>query len=133
MERHNQTIQSSRGRPVTGNDTANANDYFEHFLNATSLKHILGYHRSICDLLNLKPNVFPHFYPKLKNHLTSWRAKALWKKFDLRVAHKCYGKGKLCANTRVLIIGGGPCGLRTAIEAQLLGAKVVSIFFYYYY
>ncbi|KAL1446244.1 hypothetical protein MTO96_028862, partial [Rhipicephalus appendiculatus] len=25
----------------------------------------------------------------------------------------------------VLIIGGGPCGLRTAIEAQLLGAKVV--------
>jgi thioredoxin reductase len=27
----------------------------------------------------------------------------------------------------VLIIGAGPCGLRTAIEAQLLGAKVVRI------
>jgi len=27
----------------------------------------------------------------------------------------------------VLIIGGGPCGLRAAIEAQLLGAKVVLI------
>jgi len=27
----------------------------------------------------------------------------------------------------VLIIGGGPCGLRTAIEAQLLGAKVVVV------
>ncbi len=28
---------------------------------------------------------------------------------------------------QVLIIGGGPCGLRTAIEAQLLGAKVVVV------
>lgn len=28
-------------------------------------------------------------------------------------------------STQVLIIGAGPCGLRAAIEAQLLGAKVV--------
>jgi NADPH-dependent 2,4-dienoyl-CoA reductase/sulfur reductase-like enzyme len=28
---------------------------------------------------------------------------------------------------KVLIIGGGPCGLRTAIEAQLCGAKVVVV------
>jgi len=28
---------------------------------------------------------------------------------------------------QVLIIGAGPCGLRTAIEAQLLGAKVVIV------
>lgn len=28
---------------------------------------------------------------------------------------------------QVLIIGAGPCGLRTAIEAQLLGAKVVVV------
>jgi len=27
----------------------------------------------------------------------------------------------------VLIIGAGPCGLRAAIEAQLLGAKVVVV------
>lgn len=27
----------------------------------------------------------------------------------------------------MLIIGGGPCGLRSAIEAQLLGAKVVVV------
>ena len=31
-----------------------------------------------------------------------------------------------CCDTRqVLVIGAGPCGLRAAIEAQLLGAKVV--------
>ncbi|KAH1004286.1 hypothetical protein HUJ04_004065 [Dendroctonus ponderosae] len=81
----------------------------------------------MCEFLHLKPNVFPHFYPKLRANLTSWRAKALWKKFDARAFHKCYAKGKICAGTRVLVIGAGPCGLRTAIEAQLLGAKVVLI------
>lgn len=124
MDRHNQITQS--GRPVTHQEAAQANEYFEPFLNATTLKSILGYYRSICDFLHLKPNVFPLFYPKLRTCLNSWRAKALWKKFDARASHKCYGKGKICANTRVLIIGAGPCGLRTAIEAQLLGAKVVS-------
>lgn len=80
--------------------------------------------------LHLKPNVFTHFYPKLRANLTSWRAKALWKKFDARASHKCYQKGKVAANVRILIIGGGPCGMRTAIEAQLLGAKVVSSIFH---
>lgn len=84
----------------------------------------------ITDNLHLKPNVFSLFYPKLRANLTSWRAKALWKKFDARASHKCYGKGKLAGSMRVLIIGGGPCGLRTAIEAQLLGAKVVSTIHY---
>ncbi|XP_066256405.1 F-actin-monooxygenase MICAL3 [Euwallacea similis] len=116
-----------RGRPVSGSEAAHANEYFEHFLNATTLKNILGYHRSMSELLHLKPNVFPQFYPKLRANLTSWKAKALWKKFDARISHKCYGKGKACAGTRVLVIGAGPCGLRTAIEAQLLGAKVVVV------
>ncbi|XP_063910591.1 F-actin-monooxygenase Mical isoform X3 [Zophobas morio] len=126
MDHHNQPPPRG-GRTVTAKDVAQANDYFEHFLNATSLKNILGYYRSICEHLNLKPNHFPLFYPKLKSYLTSWRAKALWKKFDARAVHKCYGKGKLCTSSRVLIIGAGPCGLRTAIEAQLLGAKVVVV------
>ncbi|CAH0547361.1 unnamed protein product, partial [Brassicogethes aeneus] len=116
-----------RGRPVSGMDAAHATEYFEHFMNATSMKTILGYYRRICEYLHLKPNVFPLFYPKLRAHVTSWKAKALLKKFDARASHKCYGKGKICANTRVLIIGAGPCGLRSAIEAQLLGAKVVVI------
>jgi len=48
-------------------------------------------------------------------------------KYERRVGHKCYGNGGACCLSRVLIIGGGPCGLRTAIEAQLLGARVVLI------
>lgn len=119
----NQTIQ--RGRPVSSLDAAKANDALEHFISAGTLKTILGNYRNICELLHLKPNVFPLFYPKLRANINSWKAKALWKKFDARASHKCYARGKVCPNTRVLIIGAGPCGLRTAIEAQLLGAKVV--------
>nr|XP_023016590.1 F-actin-monooxygenase Mical isoform X2 [Leptinotarsa decemlineata] len=128
MDRNNQTIQhGGGGRPVSGLEAANANEYFDQFLNATSLKHILGYYRGLIDYLHLKPAVITSFYPKLRANLTSWRAKALWKKFDARASHKCYQKGKLAAGTRVLIIGGGPCGMRAAIEAQLLGAKVVVV------
>nr|CAH7736801.1 unnamed protein product [Callosobruchus chinensis] len=101
-----QQQQDQWTRSVSGQNAAMASEYFEQFVNASSLKHVLGYYRA---------------------NLTSWRAKALWKKFDARAAHKCYSKGRAAPNTRVLIIGGGPCGLRTAIEAQLLGAKVVLV------
>lgn len=43
MDRNNQVIQ--RGRPVSGIDAAHANEYFEQFVNASTLKHILGYYR----------------------------------------------------------------------------------------
>ncbi|CAK1553968.1 unnamed protein product [Leptosia nina] len=92
------------------------------------MKQILSLHREICNTLNLKPNRLPEFYPKLKAKLaSSWKAQALFKKFDARANHKVYGKGKICPETRVMIIGAGPCGLRAAIECQLLGAKVVVI------
>ena len=58
--------------------------------------------------------------------MTSWKANALWAKFDKRASHKVYMKGKACAGQRVLVIGAGPCGLRTAIEAQLLGKTTFS-------
>lgn len=129
MHRHNHNHSQGslpRGRPVVAEEGAKASDWFEQFLTASTLKTILGSYRNICEYLHLKPNVLPLFYPKLKNHINSWKAKPLWKKFDTRANQKCYGRGKACPHTRVLIIGGGPCGLRTAIEAQLLGAKVVS-------
>ncbi|XP_023714226.1 protein-methionine sulfoxide oxidase mical3a isoform X4 [Cryptotermes secundus] len=115
-----------RKQPVP-QEIALASDVFDQFCNSSTLKSILGHHRQLCELLRIKPTVFPHFYPKLKAKLRSWKAQALWAKFDKRASHKCYNRGKACPNTRVLIIGAGPCGLRTAIEAQLLGAKVVIV------
>ena len=103
-------------------DTELANEVFDHFMSqAATLKSILRTFRYLCDILRLKPQEWPHFYPKLKSKLTSWKANALWAKFDKRASHKVYMKGKACAGQRVLVIGAGPCGLRTAIECQLLG------------
>jgi len=47
MERHvgGAPPPHHRGRPFSGTETAHANEYFEHFLNAATLKNILGYHR----------------------------------------------------------------------------------------
>ncbi|PSN38132.1 hypothetical protein C0J52_08223, partial [Blattella germanica] len=120
------TDMEHRKQPVP-QEIALASDVFDQFCGASTLKSILGHHRQLCELLRIKPTVFPHFYPKLKAKLRSWKAQALWAKFDKRASHKCYNRGKACPNTRVLIIGAGPCGLRTAIEAQLLGAKVVVV------
>ncbi|XP_076657796.1 molecule interacting with CasL isoform X4 [Halictus rubicundus] len=119
--------QTGRKQAVNSPELALANEVFNLFCNATTLKTILGHFRHLCDLLKIRPNTITQFYPKLKGKLRSWKALALWKKFDQRANHKCYNRGKACPNTRVLIIGGGPCGLRSAIEAQLLGAKVVVV------
>lgn len=67
-----------------------------------------------------------YFYPFQAKLVSSWKAQALFKKFDARANHKVYTKGCACAQSKVLVIGAGPCGLRAAIECQLLGAKVVS-------
>ncbi|XP_020307675.2 protein-methionine sulfoxide oxidase mical3a isoform X3 [Oncorhynchus kisutch] len=65
------------------------------------------------------------FYHTLKERLSYWKANALWAKLDKRAAHHEYGKGRVCANTTCVIIGAGPCGLRTAVELGFLGARVV--------
>lgn len=100
---------------------------FSEFCSATTMCQILEIYRSMCKEIILRPAPYNDFYPKLKSNLTGWKAKALWVKLDARASHSVYDKNSACAGTQVLIIGAGPCGLRTAIEAQLLGAKVVLI------
>lgn len=104
-----------------------AAEMFDHFSSAMTMRQILGLYRNMCDTIGLRPGPLNEFYPKLKAKIKNWKAQALWKKFDARLMHRVYNKGTACSGTRVLIIGGGPCGLRTAIEAQLLGAKVVVV------
>lgn len=115
----------SANQSADAKSAAMAAELFDHICSATTMRQILGLHRSICDTIGMRPAPINEFYPKLKSKVKSWKAQALWKKFDARAAHRVYNKGTACAGTRVLVIGAGPCGLRTAIEAQLLGAKVV--------
>ncbi|XP_052008871.1 protein-methionine sulfoxide oxidase mical3a isoform X1 [Xyrauchen texanus] len=98
---------------------------FDRFVQATTCKGTLKAFQDLCDFLELKPNEYRVFYHKLKSKLNYWKAKALWAKLDKRASHKEYKKGRACANSKCLIIGAGPCGLRTAIELGFLGAKVV--------
>ncbi|XP_036440847.1 protein-methionine sulfoxide oxidase mical3a isoform X3 [Colossoma macropomum] len=98
---------------------------FDRFVQATTCKGTLKAFQELCDFLELKPSEYRVFYHKLKSKLNYWKAKALWAKLDKRASHKEYKKGRACANSKCLIIGAGPCGLRTAIELCFLGAKVV--------
>ncbi|XP_073434471.1 F-actin-monooxygenase MICAL2 isoform X5 [Dendrobates tinctorius] len=104
-----------------------AGQLFENFIQATTCKGTLQAFNILTRQLDLDPKDYRHFYSKLKSKVTSWKAKALWNKLDKRYSQKEYKKGKACMGTKCLIIGGGPCGLRTAIELACLGAKVVVV------
>ncbi|XP_050970567.1 F-actin-monooxygenase mical2b isoform X18 [Labeo rohita] len=100
---------------------------FENFVQATDCKSTLQAFNIMCSYLELDPLEHTTFYSSLKSAVTCWKAKALWSKLDKRASNKEYKKGKACEGIKCLIIGGGPCGLRTAIELAFLGAKVVVI------
>ncbi|XP_056121790.1 F-actin-monooxygenase mical2b isoform X7 [Rhinichthys klamathensis goyatoka] len=100
---------------------------FENFVQAADCKSTLQAFNIMCSYLELDPLEHSTFYSCLKSMMTCWKAKALWSKLDKRASQKEYKKGKACEGIKCLIIGGGPCGVRTAIELALLGAKVVVI------
>ncbi|XP_057711743.1 F-actin-monooxygenase MICAL2 isoform X5 [Corythoichthys intestinalis] len=100
---------------------------FEDFVQASTCKGTMQAFNVLCRQLDLDPADHATFYNCLKAKVTSWKAKALWSKLDKRMSHKEYKNGQACVGTKCLIIGGGPCGLRTAIELALMGAKVVVV------
>lgn len=106
---------------------AQAGQVFENFVQATTCKGTLHAFNILTCLLDLDPLDHRNFYSQLKSKVNTWKAKALWHKLDKRGSHKEYKRGKACMNTKCLIVGGGPCGLRTAIELAYLGAKVVVV------
>ncbi|KAM9376591.1 protein-methionine sulfoxide oxidase mical3a [Pholidichthys leucotaenia] len=114
------------GTGAAGRDGVNQSHVlFDNFVQATTCKGTLKAFQELCDHLEVKPSDNRVFYHKLKTKLNYWKAKALWAKLDKRASHKEYKKGRACANSKCLIIGAGPCGLRTGIELAFLGAKVV--------
>ncbi|XP_017554434.1 protein-methionine sulfoxide oxidase mical3b isoform X2 [Pygocentrus nattereri] len=98
---------------------------FDSFVQASTCRETLRAFQELCRELKLQPGGKPFFYHTLRNRLHYWRAKALWAKLDKRASQKEYQRGRACTNTTCLIIGAGPCGLRTAIELSFLGARVV--------
>ncbi|XP_061631239.1 protein-methionine sulfoxide oxidase mical3a isoform X2 [Phyllopteryx taeniolatus] len=114
------------GVSATGAEGVNhSHILFDKFVQATTCKGTLKAFQELCDHLEVKPIEYRVFYHRLKSKLNYWKAKALWAKLDKRASQKEYKKGRACTNSKCLIIGAGPCGLRTAIELAFLGAKVV--------
>ncbi|CAL8374629.1 unnamed protein product [Arctogadus glacialis] len=107
--------------------TVQAGQLFETFVQATTCKGTLQAFSILCRQMDLDPLDYTHFYSRLKAAISSWKVKSLWTKLDKRAGQKVYNHGEACQGTKCLIVGGGPCGLRTAIELALLGCKVVVI------
>ncbi|XP_038866526.1 F-actin-monooxygenase mical1-like isoform X1 [Salvelinus namaycush] len=98
---------------------------FDQFVQTQTCKEVQRTFSELCHHLQLDPRDYQRFYTKLKERLNYWKAKALWIKLDKRAQHQDYQQGKVCAKTKCLVLGAGPCGLRTAIELALLGVQVV--------
>uniref|UniRef100_H3B992 Molecule interacting with CasL protein 1 n=1 Tax=Latimeria chalumnae TaxID=7897 RepID=H3B992_LATCH len=103
---------------------------FDNFVQAKKCKEALQGFQELCRHLELDPQDYRNFYQKLKSKLNYWKAKALWTKLDKRaVSHPAdfNRQGVVCPGVVCLVVGAGPCGLRTAIELAFLGARVIVI------
>ncbi|KAA8591444.1 hypothetical protein FQN60_002387 [Etheostoma spectabile] len=111
---------------MAGQDPVNpSHTTFNLFVQAQTCKDVKHHFAALCRQLDINPKDFRNFYITLKERLNYWKAKALWTKLDKRASHPDYKQGKPCIKNKCLVLGAGPCGLRTAIELSLLGAQVV--------
>ena len=103
---------------------------FVEFFDATDIESAREAFERSCAEVDLTPyGSINDFYRKykiaLKEHVP-YRYRDIWKILDKKATQKPY-QGGVAEGQNVLVIGAGPCGLRTAIETQLLGANTVII------
>ena len=101
---------------------------FQTFFNATTYNEASTAFANLLTILDIKPGRFVDFFPKLKGALKGhlpYKYKEVWKILETKSKLKSYGMA--AEKQTVLVVGAGPCGLRTAIETQLLGARTVII------
>ncbi|XP_070410192.1 protein-methionine sulfoxide oxidase mical3b isoform X2 [Nothobranchius furzeri] len=103
-----------------------AQQLFDDFVSASTCRATLRSFSQLCEHLQLdRSKAQRPLYQPIKRRLSYWRANALWAKLDRRAAQPEYQKAQVCNNTTCVIIGAGPCGLRTAVELSFMGAQVV--------
>lgn len=84
-----------------------AEQLFEDFCAANSLKTILGLFHKFCECVKLRPNDYRTFYTRLKERMSfSWKWKSFQSKLDRRAAQKEYGKGQHCSHNKVMELDG---------------------------
>ncbi|XP_041636593.1 F-actin-monooxygenase MICAL3-like [Cheilinus undulatus] len=103
-----------------------AQELFDEFVTATTCRAALSSFNQLCEHLRLdRSDAERPLYRPIKQRLNYWKANPLWAKLDRRAGQQEYMRARACANTTVVIIGAGPCGLRTAVELGFMGARVV--------
>ncbi|KAM6896147.1 protein-methionine sulfoxide oxidase mical3b-like [Lycodopsis pacificus] len=104
-----------------------AQELFDEFVSASTCRAALWSFSQLCEHLQLDRSTAERpLYRPIERRLNYWRANALWAKLDRRANQQEYLKGgRVCSNTTCVIIGAGPCGLRTAVELSFMGTRVV--------
>ena len=115
---------SPDGGVSTSTQQAQRDALFAQFSDETNFQAILRLFDELCSEISLDPALYEGFYHAFRSSFSSWKAGALFKLLDSRAKQAEYSNQEACAGKRVLVIGAGPVGLRAAIEAALLGAKV---------
>ncbi|XP_062513190.1 protein-methionine sulfoxide oxidase mical3a-like isoform X2 [Corticium candelabrum] len=106
-------------------NVADGNSLYDRFVESKTLKDTIDTFSQLCTALDIDSTQCGlTVYHQLKEKLRSWKCSSLWSLLDKRAAQKEYGKGRACIGKRILIIGGGPAGLRVAVEGAFLGCDV---------
>ena len=116
--------------PTGPRPTDDAINAFVDFFEASDLASAQQAFIQSCQEVDLEPyGTFQHFYSKykiaLKEHVP-YKYRGIWKILDKKANQKPY-QGWIAEGSNVLVVGAGPCGLRTAIETQLLGNTTFSV------
>ena len=117
-------------------------EVFDRFKCANSSKQILHYFELLCKLLTIDLKRYYEekvttiqssntttriLYQIIRTKFDNWKANNLWKLYDDRLANKDFSQDLKLKDTKILIVGCGPVGLRLSIDLALLGFKVVIV------
>ena len=118
------TGQDANAGTPSGGANSTREQLFAQFVDVSDLSEVLSVFDALRAELGVPPDAYESVYPTLKRELTSWKSRAIWQLLDERAAMAEYAGQAACAGRNALIVGAGPVGLRAAVEAAMLGARV---------
>ena len=111
-----------------GEDSASLEKIYCCFSQANDLSKIMESFAGIKARLQLPDVRGFALYKELKSKLADvWKAAELFNLLDKRARQKEYKQQTAAQGMRVLVVGAGPIGLRTAIDCAFLGCDVVVV------
>ena len=108
----------------TGEDADRKLALFNRLCDSTAFLEILSLFEELCGECGVDHRQYHGLVQELKTQLTLWKCQDIFKIYESKANHPVYKNQECCRGMRCLVIGAGPVGLRSAIEAALLGAKV---------